>query len=168
MAAESHNCSSSVGSLAGMITSLAICLESNVWNCKTETKSLKITAFSVAFFCVINIMQPYIHNDIIGYINQLAAVMPSALFVADDYVHCKSHAKTMNTAKILHIIVLPILIYQLTGSTQIHDFVCEGIYSKIPATKTSSHAFVESVRTNAKNVLQEAKESLKNAYRDTS
>lgn len=177
--AETHDCASTVGSLAAMITSLTVCCESNVWSCKSTGKNAKIAAFSVAFFVAVNAMQPHMGNHVTGFMNQVAGLMPSLLFVGNELLYCKTRSATLSAAnynatkdmiKIVPMLLLPILVFQISGNGRIHDVVCEAlhkVHAQMPAAgaaKTSSMGYVESVRLNAENALHAAQTSLKNAY----
>jgi hypothetical protein len=180
MTDTTHDCSSVIGGLAAMITSLTVCCESDVWSCKSTGKNAKIAAFSIAFFVLVNAMQPHMSGHVVGILNQIAGLMPSLLFVGNELLYCKTRTATLSAAnysatkdlvKIVPTILLPILVFNISGNTKIHDVVCEGLHklhAQMPAAgaaaKTSSMKYIENVRLNAENALSAAQKSLKNAY----
>ncbi len=174
-AVETHACSSTVGALAGMLTSLTMCLESGVWSCKNNVKSAGFSALSIAFFVAVNVAQPKLGVKWTGALNNVAAVMPSILFVVDEYQFCKKHGtggvgkKTLQLVEILPMILLPILISTISGNTHVHDLVCESLHAvhdgmASKSAKTSSQGYIEQVKLNAQNALHAAQTSLLNAY----
>jgi hypothetical protein len=166
-----HNCASTIGGMTGLLTSLALCLESDAWSCKSHSKNVKYSAISLMFFLGVNGFQQFMRPGMVGPLNQVAALMPSLLFVGDEMFYCSQRAtamgmpgfsSTMNMAKILPTILLPILICQISSSSHIHDTVCGVLHKIQKVPKTSSSQYIENVKNKARDALHAAETSLDN------
>jgi hypothetical protein len=170
-AGDSHN---------GMITSLTVCLESDVWSCKDSKKDKQFAAASVIAFLAVNGLQHFITPSLIGPLNTMVAVMPSVLFIGYEFVYCTKRMdvmsqanfdRTKNLVRIVPMLLLPLVVYTCAGNTAFHDLVCGTVHSTqalIPAPQGNSNKYIATVKANALSALHSAQNALNTGMQDYS
>lgn len=151
MSSPSHNCASTVGALAGLATSLTLCLEARVWTCQSKAKSWSISAISAALFLLVNAMQHKMPASFVTPANYMVTIAPPLMFTLAEFVNCKDKEymsvgrRLMNLADLVPIFLLPTAIFVISGSPKLHDKICASLHG------LEFHSVKEKVNTMRSN-----------------
>lgn len=177
-AMASHNCASTVGSLAAMLTSLTVTLGSSAWTCNSRGLNTGVTLATLGSFIAVNALQSKIPANMIVPLNLVVAMFPQIVFVINELKSCRQYGMTVVTARqklmqrmqVLTVIMLPLMVYFIAGSTKLHDSVCSTLHKleynagPMPAPRVNANKFdTAKILAAAREAQAKAKQYLSNA-----
>lgn len=171
MSSPSHNCASTVGALAGLATSLTLCLEARVWSCQSKQKSITISAISAALFLLVNSLQHKIPKALVAPANYFVTIAPPLMFTLAEFKDCKGKEymnigrRLMNLTDLVPIFLLPTAIFLISGSPALHDKICAGLHNlefghvktQVSALRSNPDSILNRLQTRQNTGAQQAK-----------
>lgn len=126
-------CASTFGGLAGLVTSLTLCMQSSNFAHASTAQNVAVVLTSAGLFLGVNVMKDKIPQAAFEPANMAIAVLPCFVYTAAEWYRTKDDHRVGavggkgHALSLLPVFLLPVAVYLATSNTRMHGAVCSGI-----------------------------------------